>query len=177
MKQSYGLIIFTVIAVSSFANAQPQLTHEGVIDASVHEVWKAYTTKEGLESWMAAHANIALKVGGKMRTHYDPKGTLGDSKTIENTILSYEPERMLSVRVSKTPDGFPFPNAVKNMWTVVYFEALSPLKTRLREVSLGFGDDDESKKMREFFDRGNAATLAQLQDHFSGSQPKSRTTK
>jgi len=75
---------------------------------------------------------------------------------------------MLSVRVSRTPDGFPFPSAVKNMWTVIYFEALSPLKTRLREVSMGFGDDDESRKMREFFDRGNEATLAQLQKHFSG---------
>jgi hypothetical protein len=74
---------------------------------------------------------------------------------------------MLSIRVSKSPKGFPFPNALKNMWTVVYFEALSPLKTRLREVSLGFGNDDESKKMREFFDAGNAATLVQLQKHFS----------
>lgn len=172
MKQSVILIVLTVIAVGSFADAQPQLTHEGEVNASVHEVWKAYTTKEGLESWMVAHADIALKVGGTMRTLYDPKGTLGDSKTIENTILSYEPERMLSFRVSRTPDGFPFPNAVKNMWTVVYFEALSPQKTRLREVSLGFGDDDESKKMREFFDSGNAATMAQLQKHFSGKASK-----
>jgi uncharacterized protein YndB with AHSA1/START domain len=161
------LILVAVVALGGSASAQEHIVHEGIIDASVREVWKAYTTKEGLESWMVAHADIALEVGGTMRTHYDPKGSLGDPKTIENTILSYEPERMLSLKVSRTPAGFPFPNAIKTMWTVVYFEPISPLKTRLREVSLGFGDDDESRKMREFFDRGNAATLAQLQKHFS----------
>jgi uncharacterized protein YndB with AHSA1/START domain len=173
MKHCILLTLVAVIAVGSSASAQQQIAHEGVVDASVSEVWKAYTTKEGLESWMVAHADIALKVGGRMRTHYDPKGALGDPKTIENTILSYEPERMLSVKVSRVPAGFPFPIAIKTMWTVVYFEPIGPLKTRVREVSLGFGDDDESKKMREFFDRGNAATLVQLQKHFS-EQPSGK---
>jgi uncharacterized protein YndB with AHSA1/START domain len=167
MKQSRVLILAAVVALGRPAPAQEQISHEGIVDASVHDVWKAYTTKEGLESWMVAHADIALEVGGRMRTHYDPKGTLGDPKTIENTILSYEPERMMSMRVSKAPAGFPFPNATKTMWTVVYFEPISPLKTRLREVTLGFGDDDESRRMREFFDRGNAVTLSKLQKHFS----------
>jgi uncharacterized protein YndB with AHSA1/START domain len=166
MKQSRVLILATVVALGKPAPAQEHISHEGIVDASVHDVWKAYTTKEGLESWMVAHADIALEVGGRMRTNYDPKGTLGDPKTIENTILSYEPERMLSLKVSKPPAGFPFPNAIKTMWTVVYFEPISPLKTRLREVSLGFGEDEESRKMRAFFDRGNAFTLAQLQKHF-----------
>jgi uncharacterized protein YndB with AHSA1/START domain len=172
MKNSIFVLTLVLCAVVCRADAQPQLAHEGVVEASVHSVWEAYTTKAGLESWMVAHAEIDLRVGGILRTHYDPKGKLGDSKTIENTILSYEPERMLSLRVSKAPEGFPFPNAVQNMWTVVYFEAIGSGKTRLREVSLGFGGDDESKNMREFFERGNAATLAELQKHFSRKASK-----
>ena len=164
-------VMVTVITVVALAADQPPLIHEGVVDASVDEVWLAFTSKDGLESWMAAHAAIDLWIGGRMMTHYDPKGTLGDPKTIENTILAFEPKRMLSFKVSKPPEGFPFPNAVKNMWTVIYFEPLSPLKTQFREVSLGFGDDEESQKMREFFDRGNAATLAQLQKHFGAKGP------
>jgi uncharacterized protein YndB with AHSA1/START domain len=141
--------------------------HEAVVNAPVDQVWAALTTKEGVESWMVAHAEIDLKVGGAMKTHYDPQGVLGDAKAIENTILSYEPMHMLSIKVAKAPDTFPFPNAVKNMWTVIYLLSEGDQATRVREVSMGFGSDDESRKLRAFFDRGNAYTLQRLQQRFS----------
>ena len=56
------------------------------------------------------------------------------------------------------------------MWTVIYFEAVGTAKTRVKVVGLGFRDDDESKRMRAFFDRGNAQTLRQLQSHFASSK-------
>jgi hypothetical protein len=34
-------------------------------------------------------------------------------QTIENVILSFEPCRVLSVRVAKAPENFPFPNAIR----------------------------------------------------------------
>ncbi len=144
-----------------------RLVHEGVVDAPPKNVWAAFTTKEGQESWMVAHSEVELKVGGLMRAHYDPKGAIGDPRTIENTIISYDPGRMLSIRVTKAPEGFPFPNAVKGMWTVIYFEAAGPRATRVRFVGLGFGGDEESKKMRSFFDKGNAYTLKKLQERFA----------
>jgi uncharacterized protein YndB with AHSA1/START domain len=144
-----------------------RLVHEGIVAAPVKDVWQAFTTKEGQESWMVAHSEIDLRVGGLMRTHYDRNGVIGDAKTIENMIICYDPERMLAMKVHKPPEGFPFPTAVKTMWTVVYFDADAPQTTRLRVVGLGFGDDEESKKMRAFFDRGNAFTLKKLQDRFS----------
>jgi uncharacterized protein YndB with AHSA1/START domain len=154
-------------AVVGGSREDKRLVHEGVVAAPVGEVWAAFTTGKGQESWMVAHSEVELKVGGRMRTHYDPKGVIGDAKTIENEIISYDPERMLSIRVTKVPEGFPFPSAVKGMWTVIYFEALGPRATRVRIVGLGFGDDEESKKMREFFDRGNAFTLKKLQERFA----------
>ena len=102
-----------------------------------------------------------------MKTRYDPKGTVDDPKALENTILSYEPMRMLSFKVTKAPQGFPFQNAITNMWTVAYFEAQSEKETRVRGVSLGFGDDEESRKMREFFNRGNRITMERLQKRFA----------
>ena len=116
---------------------------------------------------MAAHATFDLRIGGAMRAVYSPSAKLGDPSTIENTILAYEPKRMLTIKVSKTPADFPFPNAIKGMWTVIYFEALDATSTRIREVSMGFGADDESQRMRQFFDQGNAYTLAELQKRFT----------
>ena len=166
---AHVLSLAFVLALSSgsMAQAEDALVHEGVVYARPDLVWAAFTTRAGMESWMTAHAEIDLRVGGSMKTQYDPKGTVSDATAIQNTILSYEPMRMLSFKVSRAPEGFPFPNAIKSMWTVVYFEAVGDTATRVREVSLGFGGDDESKKMREFFDRGNEYTLQELQKHFA----------
>ena len=149
------------------ANGQQPIVTEGVVGAPLDSVWNAFTTSAGIESWMAAHATFDLRIGGTMQTVYAPAGKLGDASTIENTILAYEPKRMLTIKVSKVPAGFPFPNAIRNMWTVIYFESVDSKATRIREVSMGFGAGDESLKMRQFFDRGNASTLAALQKRFA----------
>lgn len=147
------------------------LVHEGLVHAPLAQVWAAFATKEGLESWMVAHAEIELRVGGLMKTQYDPKGATDDAKAIVNTILSYEPMRMLSFRVAKAPQGFPFPNAIAHMWTVIYFEAQGESATWVREICMGFSDDPESRKMREFFNRGNATTMTRLQRRFATGDP------
>ncbi|MBK8232434.1 MAG: SRPBCC domain-containing protein [Candidatus Eisenbacteria bacterium] len=139
---------------------------EGVIDAPIAEVWNAWATSEGLAAWLAPQADIDLRVDGLMRANYDPKGALGDAGTIENRILSFEPERMLSIRVAKAPESFPFKAKVGEMWTVLYFQPAETKRTALRIVGLGFGADEESRRMREFFQQGNAFTLEQLRKHF-----------
>jgi hypothetical protein len=53
------------------------------------------------------------------------------------------------------------------MWSVIYFTPVGSGRTLVREVSLGFGGDEESQRMRAFFMQGNATTLQQLQRHFA----------
>jgi uncharacterized protein YndB with AHSA1/START domain len=167
------LAIALALAVGDAPLAQDTgpIVVEGTVEAPVEAVWAAWATSEGLRVWLAPHADIDLRVGGRMRANYDPGGTLGDPRTIENEVLSFEPQRMLSIRVAKAPDGFPFPDAIRQMWTVLYFEPSGPHATRLRIVSLGFAPDAESQKMRAFFEKGNAFTLQALQRHFA---PESR---
>ena len=152
-------------------NSAEQVT-EDVIEAPVDSVWAAFTTKEGQESWNVAHAEIDLKIGGKMRTHYDAAGRIGDSNTIENTILCFEPRRMLAIQVTNPPEKLPYKNAIKKMWTVLYFEEMGPSLTRLRIVGTGYDDDEESRKLRAFFERGNAYTLKKLQEKFAAKDTK-----
>ena len=102
-----------------------------------------------------------------MRTNYNAQGALGDAQTIENAILSFEPGRLLSIRAVKNPENFPFPVAIREMWTVLYFEPAGDGRTKVRVVGLGFNATEESQKMRAFFERGNATTLEQLRQHFA----------
>ncbi len=149
------------------ADAGDVLRHEGIINAPVADVWAAFTTKAGIESWMVPHAEIDLRVGGKMRTHYDPQGVIGDENTIENTILSYEPMRMLSLKATKPPASFPFKAAIENTWSVIHFEPIGPDRTRVVTIGLGYGVDEESLKMRSFFEQGNDWTLRMLAAKFA----------
>jgi uncharacterized protein YndB with AHSA1/START domain len=170
MLNTGALFLASLVAILSgrlAAQDVSPIVTEGTVEAPVDSVWAAWTTSDGLRAWLAPHAEIDLRVGGAMRTNYDPAGVLGDRHTIENTVLSFEPRRMLSIRVAKAPDDFPFANAIQHMWTVMYLEEAAPGRSRLRVVSLGFRPDDESQRMRSFFDRGNAATVRALQRHFS----------
>ena len=171
MKHAALALATALVSLVGTAQAQQPLVTEGVVGASLDSVWNAFTTSAGLESWMAAHASFDLRIGGTMQAVYAPDATLGDANTIENTILAYEPKHMLAIRVTKAPEGFPFPNAIKRMWTVIYFEPVEGTTSRIREVSMGFGADEESLQMRQFFDRGNAATLVALQKRFTATSP------
>jgi uncharacterized protein YndB with AHSA1/START domain len=140
---------------------------EVVVEAPVDRAWAAFTTKDGIESWMVPHAEIDLRVGGTMCTNYNAAGVIGDEGTIENTILCFEPQRMLSIKATKPPAGFAFKDQIESMWSVIYFEPLGLNRTRVRVVGMGYGADEASQKMREHFDKGNAWTLEKLRQRFA----------
>ena len=135
---------------------------EATVSAPVATVWELFTTADGMKKWMAPKVDIELKVGGKIRSSYSPTGELGDDKTIENTIIAFDPHHMLSMRNTKAPEGFPFPKAIAKSWSVIYLEEISEKETKVTLVSLGQGDDAESKEMRAYFKKANAGLLEKL---------------
>jgi len=157
-------------AVLADEGVKSQTVSEGVVSAPVAEVWKVFTTNEGFKALGVAKADIDFRVGGLMRTHYDPNGTIGDPNTIENQILSYEPQRMLSIKIAKSPEGFPYKNAIPGTWSVIYLDPIDANRTRVRIVGMGYTADEESQKMRAFFDQGNAHVLKTLQSRIGKSE-------
>lgn len=145
------------------------LVHEGVINAPVADVWKGISTAEGYKMWGVAQCEFDLRIGGKIRTHYDPRGTLGDEGTIEQEVLAFEPERMLAFRVSKPPAGFPFKEAWKGTWSVITLTDLGDNRTHIRLAGLGYTADPESQAMRKFFLSGNEWSIKRAQAHFDSS--------
>ena len=159
----FGWLIMSglVFSPARAASIDPVVA-EGVINAPVEDVWKLFTTKDGIESWMVAKTDIDLRVGGVWRTSYNKESNLEDETSIHHMILGYDPGHMFSFRTIKPPKNFPFPNAILKTWTVVYFESAGESRTKVTTRMLGFGDDDESQKMRGFFETGNRTTLENL---------------
>ena len=165
MNRSLMLVVLLGNALVQAASVDPVVT-TGIVSAPVNEVWKAVTTKEGIESWMVAKTEFELRVGATWKTSYSKDSTLDDDAAIHHTILAYDPGRMFSFRTVKYPKGFAFPNAIAKTWTVIYLEPVGERQTRFTGRMLGFTDDEESQKMRAFFERGNQQTLDSLIKRF-----------
>jgi uncharacterized protein YndB with AHSA1/START domain len=157
--------IVALCSLGALQAAEPIVT-TGVVNAPASEVWKVLTTKEGIESWMVAKTEFELRVGAIWKTSYSKDSTLDDDAAIHHTILAYDPGRMFSFRTIKYPKGFAFPNAIAKTWTVIYLEPVGERQTRFTGRMLGYTDDDESQKMRAFFERGNQQTLDSLIKRF-----------
>lgn len=155
-------------SIGVHADGTDRIVQETLINAPVEAVWNAYTTKTGVESWMVPHAEVELAVGGKLMTNFDSNGRIGDPQTIEHTILAYEPQRMLAMKIAKAPAGLPYQNAIKQIWSVLYFTPEGG-KTRVREVTMGFGPDPESQQLRQFLLEGNRTLMTQLQKRFAAA--------
>lgn len=145
----------------------PPIEMSAVVPAPVEKVWAAFTTKEGMESWAVSKADIEMKLGAVWRTRYGKDGTLGDEGTIFNELLAFDPGRMYTIRIQKPPKGFPFMKVFRDMWTVVYFDPVEDGKTKVTLRAHGFTDQEESRKMRTFFEAGDKYTLDELVKHFS----------
>ena len=157
------LAFITALFICASTSAQNQrVVDEFEIGASLDDVWNAFTTTDGLKSWVTPLSDIDFRVGGKWRANYNQGGRLGDETTIENTILCYDPKRMLSLKATGFPKGFEFVEAAKETWTVFYFTRVSDVKTKITIVGLGYTNSEQSKKMRAFFKPANKYSMDQL---------------
>jgi uncharacterized protein YndB with AHSA1/START domain len=160
---SFALLLAVFVASCPAVTADDgRVVYEAKLNADIQTVWNAFTTRDGLQQWMASVIEVELAVGGKMKANYNPEGKIGDPTTIENTILSFDPKRMLSLKVTKFPKGFPFEDVGKAAWSVFYFSELPSSRTKVTVVGLGYTDDERSQEMRAFFAAANKYSLVKL---------------
>jgi len=164
----------SVVADTSFVlpDGQRILRHEVTVNASQEEVWQAFTTSEGLRSFAAPIAAIDLRIGGFWEATYNLAGRLGDETNILNQVISYLPMEMLSIRIARTPPGFPHPEVTKDIWTVIQFKALDERQVRVVTSMVGWKPGAEHQAVYDLFQRGNAYTALWLYQRFENGPRK-----
>jgi uncharacterized protein YndB with AHSA1/START domain len=156
------------LAVAQTAGTPPDsIVSQAIVGAPAERVWEAFTTKAGMESWMAANGDIEPRVGGRMRTSHRKDADLDGDTSIHHTILRLEPARLLSYRTIKSPAGFPFASSIGQTWTEIQLEPVDADRTRVTVTMRGYTADPEMQKMRAFFEWGNRATLDALVKKFA----------
>ncbi len=156
-----------MIMAAQCAAADRVLRTEAIVHAPVAEVWKAFTTQDGIQSWMVPVAEVDLRLGGTLKMNYNPQAKIGDPGTIVHHIQSYEPERMLATSFTAPQGASPEAKLAQQTWVVYRFEPVAPAETRVTVTMMGWGTGPEWDKSYEFFRNGNEWEMEQLIKRFS----------
>lgn len=172
-----NLLLF-LLAATSVASAAVETTQRTlpdgsrvlrqavVVDAPVEEVWAAFSTSDGWESWAVPFAHVDLEVGGLIETSYEAKASRGDSSNIHNRILSYLPYRMLSIQAVQAPPDFEYADLLPSLHSVIELEPLEDGRTRVAISGVGYAQGEGYDRLLRFFRQGNAWSLERLARRF-----------
>jgi uncharacterized protein YndB with AHSA1/START domain len=134
------------------------LIFEVTIPASRSAVWQAFTTSDGLSTWLTPGAVVDLRKGGEWTAHF-PGG-----KTGGGTILSFVPEEELTLS-AMAPERFP---TVREQRTTAKFQfAADGGSTVVRLVQTGWKSGEEWDQAYDYLAKGNAQLLATLRRRFT----------
>jgi uncharacterized protein YndB with AHSA1/START domain len=133
------------------------LTLAVTIPARRAAVWQAFTTSEGLSTWLAPGAAVDLRAGGEWTAHF-PGGSTGGG-----TILSFVPQEEL-ILSALAPDKFPTVRAQRTR-ARFRFETRGD-STLVQLTQTGWEDGDEWDKAYEYLAVGDAQLLATLHRRF-----------
>jgi uncharacterized protein YndB with AHSA1/START domain len=138
------------------------LIQEFTVRSPIEEVWKAYTTKKGYESWAVPKAEFDFRVGGTIQTNYNPEGYIGDSTTILTHVINYVPRKMITLQAEIT-ENFPefMKEEAKNFFNVIYFQDLNGM-TKVESYGIGYKNNDKYLRLLNFFIPANEQTLRKL---------------
>jgi uncharacterized protein YndB with AHSA1/START domain len=168
MKALFLAVLFAAAGLSSQAssplsteptrpeNAAKVLRIELSIPAPVHDVWEAFTTKQGLSSWLAPDVSVDLRPGGDWLVKF-PGSTGG------GTIVSFVPEKEIVIN-ALAPDRFPQVRAARTH--AVFTFTAQGNSTLVSLTQTGWQSGSEWDAAYEYLASGNAQVLAMLHHRF-----------
>lgn len=160
-------------ALPRAAEGLAPVRHELVVAAPLSEVWEAWSTAEGAETFFAPEVKLELRPLGALEVLWSPEAPPGQRGAEDLRVLAYVPERMLSFEWSAPPQ---FPRArPKRTFVVVELEPLAAEQTRVVLLHQGFAEQalrepavaDEWKEVRAYFDGAWRSVLGALEQRFT----------
>jgi uncharacterized protein YndB with AHSA1/START domain len=131
---------------------------EITVPATVEAVWQAFSTSDGLSTWLTPGAVVDLRKGGEWTAHF-PGG-----KTGGGTILSFIPRREM-VLSAMAPEWFPTVRAERTTATFRFLPQ-GPGSTRVQLEQTGWKQGEEWNKAYDYLAQGNAQLLETLRRRF-----------
>jgi len=141
---------------------------ETTVKAPVRQVFEQMTTEAGLKKTMLVESKVDLRIGGAWELYFNSKAEPGDRGSEGSKILSYVPNRMLSVAMS-APGAFPEERR-KRTWIVITFDPIGENETFVRLTHLGFGEGGKWDDLKRYFDTSWTSALRRLAETYTPPQ-------
>jgi uncharacterized protein YndB with AHSA1/START domain len=144
--------------------SQRILRKEVKVSASPAEVFRAWTTRDGVREFFSPDARIELRIGGPYEPLFLLSEPPGEQGAEGCKVLSFLPAEMLSFSWNAPPH---LPNVRKERtWVVLQFDPAGAGATRVRAAQLGWGEGEEWDQCYVYFDRAWDVVLGRLQERF-----------
>jgi len=166
MAKRLALMAFIIAAgiATGAAAAERMIEKQAVVNAPIGEVWKAWTTTEGVKSFFAPDAKVEPRVGGPFEIYMNPYAPAGLKGADDMRFLAVQEPTMISFTWNAPPSQ----PEIRAQRTVVIVR-LRPVDDRNTEVTLhqvGWGDGEKWDATYAYFDRAWGNFLANLQKRF-----------
>jgi uncharacterized protein YndB with AHSA1/START domain len=159
-------------AIGSGMSSEIRHIHKRLdIQASLADVWDAWTTVEGVNSFFGNGAKIEMRIGGPYEIYFVMERPKGQRGTEGSKLLAFVPKRMVAfewgiarqfVEVRKQAN-----QPWKRTWVVVFFRALDEAHTEIDVYHMGLEVGDKWDEVYNFFDRNWNAILKRLNQRFA----------
>ncbi|HYQ98704.1 MAG TPA: SRPBCC domain-containing protein [Casimicrobiaceae bacterium] len=161
-----GAALVFALSAARAQSLPPDIVVTAIVDAPVADVWKAWTTSAGIESfWAPKAAKVEPWPGGAFELWFGvdlPEGSRGSEGC---RVHSVRPMEQLVFEWS-APPTIP---AIRPLRTLVYLD-FKPLPGGRTEVTLrnyGYGDGEDWAKTKAYFQRAWANVMASLEKRFA----------
>jgi uncharacterized protein YndB with AHSA1/START domain len=139
------------------------------VQAPAAEVWQAWSTQAGLETFFAPRARIELRPEGAFDIWFFPDAPKGERGAEDLRILSYLPGEMLSFEWD-APPSMPTVRREKS-FVVVQLRALGTDRTEVTLTHLGWKEGEEWQRAFDYFTGAWDVVLGRLQRRFAEGKP------
>jgi uncharacterized protein YndB with AHSA1/START domain len=150
-------------AGSSAGRAERLLRHEFTVNAPASAVWRAWSSTAGLQSFLAAKANVELAIGGAYEVFFDPSDERFSTKGCK--LMSYVPQEMISFQWTLPRDMFP-ELAGSPTWVVVQLRPAGADRTEVSITQLGWGTGENWDRAYDHMPAGWQMVAKQLEQRF-----------
>lgn len=136
------------------------LTKEIVVDAPREQIWHAWTTNQGIKSFLTDNVNIRLEIGGPYEILFVMDNPVGQRGGEGCRILSFLPMEMLSFEWNAPPQFGDLRS--QHTRVVLQFEELGEKKTAVKLSHLGWGKGEKWDELYAYFESAWTNVLASL---------------
>ncbi len=156
--------LFTLLLALPLAAQERAINEKIIVKASAEEVWKAWTTSEGIKTFFAPDAHVDARVDGPFHIYMNPFAQPGLKGADDMRFLALQDKKMISF----TWNAPPFLPEARKQRTVVIVRFISR-GDQLTEVTLhhvGWGEGGEWDKTFDYFSKTWPNVLKNLKKRF-----------